>query len=101
MVKLQNFSKKVYCIGVVDDILDDPTFAQGQQDQWKKRIAANAALIRNFTKELQADTVVLELCEERYQDELMEILSHPNYDRTLNTVHRLLTQNPDKLLTFD
>jgi hypothetical protein len=28
LVKLQNFNKKVYAIGMVDDILDDPEFAK-------------------------------------------------------------------------
>jgi len=28
--------------------------------------------------------VVLEMCKERYEDELSDIIAHPNYDRTMN-----------------
>jgi hypothetical protein len=28
VIKLQNFNKKVFAIGIVDDILDDPEFAK-------------------------------------------------------------------------
>lgn len=82
LIKLENFTKKVYAVGIVDDILDDPEHAKKQPDAWKIRIAENAALIRNLVSELQAENVVLEMCEERYEEEVYEILSHPNFDRT-------------------
>jgi len=56
-------------------------------------------LIRNFIREVGADNVILELCEGRYNDELYEIISHPNYDRTLSFVHRAFDlKKPEKLL---
>ena len=70
-------------------------------DEWKLKIANNAALIRNFVKELQAENVVLEMCEERYNDEVYEIVSHPNYDKTFTHVHKLLDKNPERLLKFN
>ena len=59
-------------------------------------------MIRNFIKDLGAENVVLELCEERYEDEIYDIISHPNYDRTFNQVHKLLSQKkPQRLLKFE
>ena len=81
LIKLQNFNKKVFAIGLKDDPFIDPE--ERKTDHFKKSVAANACLIRNFIKEVQAENVVLELCDERYGDELSEVLGHPNYDRTL------------------
>ena len=81
MIKLQNFTKKVFAIGIVDDVLNDPALRPTKEYQMK--IASNAQFIRDFIKDLEAEAVVLEFCEERYQEELYQILSHPNYDKTL------------------
>lgn len=87
MLKLQNFTKRVFAIGVIDDILG---VEEEVTKQYQVDVSKNAALIRDFIKDIGAESVVLELCEERYQDELSEIVSHPNYDRTMATVHKLL-----------
>ena len=100
MVKLQNFQKKVFAIGVVDDIVDESMVQQS--DEHKVAISKNAAMIRDFIKDVGAENVVLELCDERYEDELYEIISHPNYDRTFNQVHKVLSQKrPQRLLKFE
>jgi hypothetical protein len=65
------------------------------------QIANNAQLIRNFLKELRVESLVLEMCDERYNDELYEIVSHPNYDRTFSSVHRMLDKDPERLLSFN
>jgi hypothetical protein len=85
MVKLQNFNKKVFAIGVYDDIMIDKERVkmESAQEDWKLKIAKNSQLIRNVIKDLQAENVVLELCDERYEEELTDILANPNYDRTL------------------
>ena len=73
-----------------------------QSDDHKVAISKNAAMIRDFIKEVGAENVVLELCDERYEDELYEIISHPNYDRTFNQVHKVLSQKrPQRLLKFE
>lgn len=41
------------------------------------------------------------MCDERYQEELYEIISNPNYDRTLTQVHRILETKPERLLKYD
>lgn len=53
MVKLQNFNKKVFAIGVYDDILDDPEFAKMKETkEWKMKIVENSQMIRSVIKEL-------------------------------------------------
>ncbi len=101
VIKLQNFNKKVFAIGIVDDILDDPEFAKTQGDDWRMKIINNAHLIKNFIKEIQPENVVLEMCDERYSDEIYEIISHPNYDKTFTQVHKFLDKKPERLLKFD
>ena len=89
MIKLQNFKKKVFAIGMVDDIVDGSQHQKSEEH--KLAISKNAAMIRDFIREVAAENVVLELCDERYEDEFYEIISHPNYDRTFNQVHKLLS----------
>jgi len=45
---------------------------------------------------------VLELCDERYEDDIGPVLAHPNYDKTMTGVHRRLDKDKaDKLLDYD
>lgn len=64
------------------------------------QIVNNAALIRDFIKDLRAESVVLEMCEERYAEEMQDILEHPKYDNTMATVHKLLERDPKRLLKY-
>ena len=54
-------------------------------------VSKNAAMIRDFLREMNPEHLVLEMCDERYQDEMQDIIGHPNYDRTMSQVHRLLS----------
>ena len=73
---------------MVDDIVDGSQYQKSEEH--KLAISKNAAMIRDFIREVAAENVVLELCDERYEDEFYEIISHPNYDKTFNQVHKLL-----------
>ena len=66
MIKLQNFKKRVFAIGTVDDL----GIPNRESEELKKAIAKNAAVIRDFCRKVQPEQVVLELCDERYQEEL-------------------------------
>lgn len=101
LVKLQNYKQKVFAIGLVDDILNDTSDLQKDEarlKQFQLNIAQNAALVRDFIKELQPEEIVLELCDERFENEIRDILSHPNYDKTMNKVQLLLdAKDPEKI----
>ena len=92
----------MFAIGLYDDIMIDPEHAKTQHtEEWKVKVATNAQLIRNVIKDLQAENVVLEICDERYEEEIADIIGNPNYDRTLAQVHRLLDKDPERLLKYD
>jgi hypothetical protein len=104
MIKLQNFKQKVFAIGLVDDILTDLSDINNDEAKLKKyqmEIAKNAALIRDLIRDIKPEEIVMELCDERFDEELRAILSHPNYDKTMAKVHLLLDQNdPEKVARF-
>ena len=42
------------------------------------------------------------MCDERYDDQLTDVITHPKYYTTLQQVHRILeSDNPDRLLKYD
>ncbi len=64
-------------------------------------IARNTKLIRDLIKDVQPETVVLEMCQDRYEHWFYDALTHPNYDRTLNDIHKLLEgDKPERLLDY-
>ena len=68
----------------------------------KLNIAKNAATVRDFIKKVEADNLVVEMCEERYEDEIADIVAHPNYDNTMTNVHKFLSRKkPEKILRHD
>lgn len=91
LIKLQNFKRKVFAVGLVDDILRDTSdLTADEMVQYQLAISKNAAMIRDFIKELAPEEIVLEICDERFQQEITDILSHPNYEKTMKKVHLLL-----------
>lgn len=89
MVKLQNFKQKVFAIGLVDDILKDTSELQKDETKLKEyqmAISKNAAIIRDFIKEIKPEEIVLEMCPERFDAEMRDILNHPNFDKTMGKV---------------
>jgi pheromone shutdown protein TraB len=41
-------------------------------------------------KDLKPEVVVLEMCQDRYDHWFFDAIAHPNYDRTLMDVHKIL-----------
>lgn len=98
MIKLQNFKKRVFAIGTVDDL----GVPDRETDEHKAAISKNAAMIRDFIRKMGPEQIVIEMCDERYEDEIQDIISHPNYDRTMSQVHKLLSQKkPKRMLRFE
>lgn len=44
-------------------------------------------IIRNLIKDVRPESVVVELCQDRYDDYFYDAITHPNYDNTMRTVH--------------
>lgn len=86
MIKLENFKKKIFVIGVVEDGISDKKLNKEE----KTEVAKNAMLIHKMIKEIKPESVVVELCQDRYDEWYYDIISHPNYDHTLNNIHKVL-----------
>lgn len=64
-------------------------------------IAKNARVIRELIKDVKPESVVLEMCQDRYEHWFYDAISHPNYDRTLTDIHKILDSGkPEQLLEF-
>ena len=64
-------------------------------------IAKNSKLIRDLIKDVKPESVVLEMCQDRYEHWFYDAISHPNYDRTLSEVHKILdSDSPGDLLSY-
>ena len=66
MIKLQNFKKRVFAIGTVDDL----GVPDRETDEHKAAISKNAAMIRDFIRKMGPEQIVIEMCDERYEDEI-------------------------------
>lgn len=52
-------------------------------------------------RDLRPDSLVLEMCDDRFERWLNEIVAHPNYDTTMQNVHNILDKKPKKLVDYD
>ena len=50
---------------------------------------------------MKPETVVLEMCQDRYEHWFYDAISHPNYDHTLTDIHKILSSDtPEHLLSY-
>lgn len=64
------------------------------------RVANNIKLIRDVMKDLRPESLVVEMCDQRYERWLAEVIAHPNYDSTISTVHKIMDKKPEKLKEY-
>lgn len=57
---LENFRKKIYMVGVIDDMTANTNKVKDKED--KLKIAENVLLIRDLVKDIKPENVLLELC---------------------------------------
>lgn len=97
VVKLESFKKKVFAIGVQDELVSKKTLT----DEKKVEIAKNCKLIRDLVRDIKPEAVVLEVCDDRYDHFFYDVISHPNYDKTFGDIHKILdTDKPETLLAY-
>lgn len=58
IVKLENFRKKIFAIGVQDSLASQKVLTHEEQME----IASSSKLIRDLIKDVKPETVVLEMC---------------------------------------
>lgn len=97
VVKLENFRKKIFAVGLHDQLSGSKTLTLAEQEA----LARNTMLIRDLIKEVKPEVVVLEMCQERYDHWFYDAIAHPNYDNTLMDIHRILDSGkPEGLITY-
>lgn len=70
-------------------------------DKYRKKIIYNVKLIRDTMTQLRPDSLVLEMCDDRYDRWLNDVVSHPNYDNTMQNIHNILDKKPEMLLEYE
>jgi len=51
-----------------------------EQNEYQLKVIHNIKLIRDVMRDLRPESLILELCEDRYSRWLEEVVGHPNYD---------------------
>ena len=65
------------------------------------RLIDNIKFIRDIIRDLRPDSLVVEMCDDRYERWLADVVAHPNYDSTIKMVHKALDKDPIKLTKID
>lgn len=97
VVKLENFKKKIFAVGVHDQLSGSKELSKEDQEE----LAESTMLIRNLIKDVKPEVVVLEMCQDRYDHWFYDAIAHPNYDHTLMDVQRIFDSGkPHDLLAY-
>ena len=84
---MENFKKKIFAVGVEEDFYQRPDGSTKTlndtrtADERKRAIIENAIMIKSLVKDVKPEVVLLELCDDRYDDWFNELAQHPNYDK--------------------
>ena len=72
-----------------------------EERNYNLRIVDNIKLVRDVVRDLRPESLVVEMCDDRYERWLADVVAHPNYDSTVSQIHQILDKKPEKLLEFD
>ena len=72
-----------------------------EEKNYNLRIVDNIKLVRDVVRDLRPESLVVEMCDDRYERWLADVVAHPNYDSTVSQIHQILDKKPEKLLEFD
>lgn len=51
--------------------------------------------------QMRPDSLVVEMCDDRYDRWLADVVAHPNYQATISDIHQILKKDPEKLKAYD
>jgi hypothetical protein len=57
--------------------------------------------VRDVVREFRPDSVVLEMCDDRYGRWLSDVVAHPNYETTISSVHKIIDKDTKRLKEYD
>lgn len=55
-----------------------------EEKNYNLRIIDNIKLIRDVVRDLRPESLVVEMCDDRYDRWLADVVAHPNYDSTVS-----------------
>ena len=58
-------------------------------------------MIRDTMLKLRPDAMVVEMCDDRNQRWLSDVIAHPNYEATISDINEMLNKDPEKLKEYD
>lgn len=65
--------------------LVDKDFKEKSADEteYSLKLIDNIKLIRDVVRDLRPESIVVEMCDDRYNRWLADVINHPNYDSTI------------------
>lgn len=69
--------------------------------KYRHKLTLNIKLIRSAMLTLRPDALVLEMCDDRFDRWLGDVVAHPNYDTTMQNVNDILEKKPEKLVEYE
>lgn len=64
-----------------------------KSDSYSDKIAENIKFVRDVVKEFRPDSLVVEMCDDRYGRWLSDVIAHPNYETTISSVHKIIDKD--------
>lgn len=55
-----------------------------EEKNYNLRIIDNIKLVRDVVRDLRPESLVVEMCDDRYDRWLADVVAHPNYDSTVS-----------------
>jgi hypothetical protein len=55
-----------------------------EERNYNLRIIDNIKLVRDVVRDLRPESLVVEMCDDRYDRWLADVVAHPNYDSTVS-----------------
>ena len=55
-----------------------------EEKNYNLKIIDNIKLIRDVMRDLRPESLVVEMCDDRYDRWLADVVAHPNYDSTVS-----------------
>lgn len=72
-----------------------------QQEMYQTQVINNIKLIKDCMMKMRPDSLVVEMCDDRYERWLADVVAHPNYLATISDIHQILNKEPEKLKAYD
>ena len=83
--------------------LFDKSLASSEEEKqfYRKKLVKNIKLVRDLMKEIRPETLVVEMCPDRYDRWIADVENHPSYEATMQIIHNVLDKDPNRLMSLE